>query len=267
MNQLFVLATIGMALIASSFAAVEFKPGDICSTNSQCPTGFVCDKKMSGDFACELGKCLCPEHYYLETDTCKKKSTEGQSCTSTAVCDTDLSCISSKCTKLINKKLGEACDLTKDRCLYSSCVSSKCECVTGYMKDGEKCRLKKYKESCTTGTENCEGMFQCKSSVCECQDDYVWRKVKDEDGKDTNMCEHKDVERVMVRAMEGQSCGTKSYGGTRSTQVFLSYCAEDLKCNRCYGIDGNFDVCRGTASSILASIFLLISSVVIGKLF
>ncbi|CAD5116628.1 DgyrCDS5499 [Dimorphilus gyrociliatus] len=260
MNKMIALAIIGMALVASSFAALEYKSGDICALNSQCPTGFICNRKRD-HYNCELGKCACPDHYYQDSDTCKKKSTEGQSCTVSSTCDTDLMCISSKCTKLVEKKLGATCDLSKDICLYSSCISSKCDCITGYFKDGEKCRLKKHKESCKSdNTENCEANLQCKSSVCECPDDYVWRKVKNEDGEDKDMCEHKDVERVMTSAKEGQSCGTKSYGGSRSNQIFLSYCVEDLKCNRCYGVDGDYNVCRGTAASILGRFFTCIIS-------
>lgn len=49
-----------------------------------------------------------------------------------------------------------------------------------------------YKESCKAGTENCEASLECKSSVCECKDDHVWKKFKNSDGKDIQTCYHKD---------------------------------------------------------------------------
>jgi len=270
MKSLLILATIGLALFSTSFGATEFEPNDPCTSDSHCPKSLICNKKTSSTgIACEIGRCACPTDYKYESDTCKKRNTVGQSCTTAIDCVTGLTCKDSKCYKMVEKKLGDACDTTKDVCLYSSCISDKCDCATGYFKDGSKCRLRKYKEKCEDGKENCEGQFECKSNICECRTDTLWKKFKDVNGKDIEACYHKDYQQVSTPSKEGQACGRKSYSGStvRNNQRFVAYCEEDSVCTECYDATGTFDSCRGGAASILGSAILLVASVILGKLF
>lgn len=74
MNILLFLATIGLALVSTSFGATEFKLGDPCTSNSQCPATLICNKKYSSSaHACDIGRCACPVDYKFESDTYKKR--------------------------------------------------------------------------------------------------------------------------------------------------------------------------------------------------
>lgn len=68
---------------------------------------------------------------------------------------------------------------------------------------------------------------------------------------------------------EGQTCGSEMYSGSsvRNRQNFVAYCEEDSVCNRCYDVDGTYYSCRGGAASIFASAILLVTSVILGKIF